>query len=63
VEAIVTDQAQTPATFPVSWEELHRDSRALGWRLLEKGPWQGLVAIARGGMVPAAVSPASSTSG
>ena len=41
--------------FPVSWEELHRDSRALAWRLLEKGPWQGLVAITRGGMVPATV--------
>ena len=32
-------------TFPVSWDELHRDSRALAWRLLEKGPWTGIVAI------------------
>ena len=42
-------------TFPVSWEELHRNSRALAWRLVEIGPWEGIVAITRGGMVPAAV--------
>lgn len=41
--------------FPVSWEELHRNSKALAWRLLELGPWKGIVAITRGGMVPAAV--------
>ena len=42
-------------TFPVSWDELHRDSRALAWRLLEKGPWTGIVAITRGGLVPATI--------
>ena len=41
--------------FPVSWEELHRYSKALAWRLVELGPWKGLIAITRGGMVPAAV--------
>jgi hypothetical protein len=25
--------------FPVSWEQMHRDARALAWRLLEKGPY------------------------
>ncbi len=34
---------------------MHRDSRALSWRLAEKGPWQGIVAIARGGLVPAQI--------
>ncbi|MFQ6017171.1 MAG: xanthine phosphoribosyltransferase [Kiloniellaceae bacterium] len=42
-------------TFPVSWDQLHRDSKALAWRLIEGGPWQGIVAITRGGMVPAAI--------
>src|SRR6202521_2043204 len=42
-------------SFPVSWEELHRHSKALAWRLLELGPWQGIIAITRGGMVPAAI--------
>ena len=42
-------------TFPVSWEELHRNARALAWRLVERGPWEGIVAITRGGLVPAAV--------
>ncbi|RDD60520.1 xanthine phosphoribosyltransferase [Ferruginivarius sediminum] len=41
--------------FPVSWEELHRYSKALAWRLIERGPWSGLIAITRGGMVPAAI--------
>jgi len=41
--------------YPVSWDELHRNGKALAWRLLEKGPWTGLVAITRGGMVPAAI--------
>jgi xanthine phosphoribosyltransferase len=42
-------------TFPVSWEELHRHARALAWRLLELGPWKGIVAVTRGGLVPAAI--------
>ena len=41
--------------FPVSWEELHRDFRALSWRLAERGPWERIVAIARGGLVPAQI--------
>ncbi|MEL3892626.1 xanthine phosphoribosyltransferase [Ferrovibrio sp. MS7] len=41
--------------FPVSWEELHRHCKALAWRLLERGPYQGVVAITRGGLVPAAI--------
>jgi xanthine phosphoribosyltransferase len=42
-------------TFPVTWDELHRHARALAWRLLERGPWQGIIAITRGGLVPAAI--------
>jgi xanthine phosphoribosyltransferase len=39
----------------VSWVELHRDARYLSRVLLEKGPWKGVVAITRGGLVPAAL--------
>ena len=42
-------------TFPVSWEELHRHAKALAWRLMALGPWSGIVAITRGGLVPAAI--------
>jgi len=42
-------------TYPISWEQLHRDSKALAWRLLDQSKWQGIVAITRGGLVPAAV--------
>lgn len=41
--------------FPVSWQELHRDAKALAWRLSEQGPFERLVAITRGGLVPAAI--------
>ena len=42
-------------TFPVSWDELHRNARALAWRLLDSRPFTGIVAITRGGLVPAAI--------
>jgi len=29
-------------SFPVSWEELHRNSRALAWRLLEMNTFKGM---------------------
>jgi xanthine phosphoribosyltransferase len=42
-------------TYPISWEQLHRDSKALAWRLVELQPWKGIVAITRGGLVPASI--------
>jgi len=41
--------------FPVSWDQFHRDSRALAWRLHAAGPFDALVCITRGGLVPAAI--------
>ena len=41
--------------FPVSWDQFHRDCRALAWRLSAAGPFEALVAITRGGLVPAAI--------
>ena len=41
--------------FPVSWEQFHRDARALAWRLKGQGTWQAIVCVTRGGLVPAAV--------
>ncbi len=41
--------------FPVSWQELHRDAKALAWRLHGMRPWRAIVAITRGGLVPAAI--------
>ncbi|MFA6809578.1 MAG: xanthine phosphoribosyltransferase [Desulfoplanes sp.] len=41
--------------YPVSWDQLHRDAKALTWKLMEQGPWKGIVAITRGGLVPAAI--------
>jgi xanthine phosphoribosyltransferase len=44
-----------PKAFPVSWDQFHRDARALAWRLAEKGPFEAIVCITRGGLVPAAI--------
>jgi xanthine phosphoribosyltransferase len=41
--------------FPVSWDQFHRDARALAWRLTAAGPFRAIVCITRGGLVPAAV--------
>jgi xanthine phosphoribosyltransferase len=42
-------------SFPVSWDQFHRDARALAWRLAGAGPFEAVVAITRGGLVPAAI--------
>jgi xanthine phosphoribosyltransferase len=42
-------------SFPVSWDQFHRDARALAWRLNGAGPFEAVVAITRGGLVPAAI--------
>ncbi|MQW86221.1 xanthine phosphoribosyltransferase [Sinorhizobium saheli] len=42
--------------FPVSWDQFHRDARALAWRLADNGQeWRAMVCITRGGLVPAAI--------
>jgi xanthine phosphoribosyltransferase len=41
--------------FIVSWDTMHRDARALAWHLLEVGSWKRVVAVARGGLVPATI--------
>ena len=51
----VSPQERTGKAFPVSWDQFHRDCRALTWRLNEVGPFEAVVAITRGGLVPAAI--------
>ena len=46
---------QAEKAFPVSWDQFHRDARALAWRLAAAGPFKALVCITRGGLVPAAI--------
>lgn len=41
--------------YTVSWDQLHRDSKALAWRLIGMRPFAGIVAITRGGLIPAAI--------
>ena len=39
----------------ISWVELHRDARYLSEVLHGKGDWQGIIAVTRGGLIPAAL--------
>jgi len=43
-------------SYPISWDQLHRDAKALSWRLHDcDRKWKGIVAVTRGGLVPAAI--------
>src|ERR1700691_1914287 len=48
-------QERAGKAFPVSWDQFHRDCRALTWRLNDVGPFHAVIAITRGGLVPAAI--------
>lgn len=41
--------------FTVTWDQFHKDARELARRLVDRGPFKGIAAITRGGLVPAAV--------
>jgi xanthine phosphoribosyltransferase len=41
--------------FTVGWDTLQRDARALAWRLATLAPFAGIVAITKGGLIPAAI--------
>lgn len=55
----MSDRLPHEKGFHVSWDQIHRDARALAWRLDGQGPenggWRAVVAITRGGMAPAMV--------
>lgn len=54
----MTDRLPHEKGFHVSWDQLHRDARALAWRLqgvAPEGGWRAVVAITRGGMAPAMI--------
>jgi xanthine phosphoribosyltransferase len=58
VNPALREPAARPAgdkLFPVSWDQFHRDARALAWRLSGAGPFQAIVCVTRGGLVPAAI--------
>lgn len=45
----------THKEYHVSWDKMYSDSRKLADALKEKGPFKGMVAITRGGLMPACV--------
>lgn len=55
IRSDLSEQDRAGRPFPVSWDQFHRDCRALTWRLNEVGPFNAVIAITRGGLVPAAI--------
>jgi xanthine phosphoribosyltransferase len=55
----MSDRLPHEKGFHISWDQIHRDSRALAWRLDKHGPdggdWRAVVAITRGGLAPAMI--------
>ncbi|MEQ8192970.1 MAG: xanthine phosphoribosyltransferase [Rhodospirillales bacterium] len=49
------DSSPAKTIIPIGWEAIHHDLRALATRLHPMAPWQGIVAVTRGGLVPAAI--------
>jgi hypoxanthine phosphoribosyltransferase len=50
----VTDPAADRVR-PISWAEIQRDAVELARRVAPLGPFEGIYAVARGGLVPAAI--------
>ena len=51
----MTHDYRQAQTLILSWQDMHRDACALAELLRDKGPFHGIVAVARGGLVPAAI--------
>jgi xanthine phosphoribosyltransferase len=54
-ENMMQAQSGPEKVFPVSWDMFHRDVRALAWRLSAIGGFSAIVAVTRGGLVPAGI--------
>ncbi len=49
------DMTAAARIYVTSWHEMHREATDLAGRVAPHGPWEGLVAVSRGGLVPAAI--------
>lgn len=50
----MTSSAPAPLVTHLSWDRFHQDCRTLSVRLMHR-QWRGVIAIARGGLIPAAI--------
>jgi len=54
-EKYVAAVSQYPQRQLVTWADIHRDSKILVRTIMTLGHWTGIVALTRGGLVPAAI--------
>ncbi len=48
-------QSTRPLEYPINWLEVHRDTKLLVRKLIDVGPFKGIIAVTRGGLVPAGI--------
>ena len=39
----------------LAWDQVHRDARRLAQHVMTRGSWKGIISVARGGLIPAAI--------
>ncbi len=53
LDSTANEQGTYSKKLHISWEKLFEDTIALAEALKNQGPWQGIIAVTRGGLVPA----------
>jgi len=51
----LAESEQTRTHIALGWDEIQRDAALLAGKVTRLAPWRGIVAVARGGLVPAAL--------
>ena len=54
-EVLMNDLRTDVVDHHVNWLEVHRDAKTLVRKLVGLGDWKGIIAVTRGGLVPAAI--------
>ncbi len=49
------DTSKIPQKQFITWDQFHEDTLALVEEIKKQGPWDGIVAITRGGLIPAGI--------
>lgn len=55
IKKTMSEENAKVAVIKIGWDALHRDAIILAQKLRNKGPFKGIIAVARGGLTPAAI--------
>lgn len=54
-EGVIGSKPAVDSAVDLSWEDVARAAEVLSGLLAVRGPWRGIVAVSRGGLIPAAL--------